>query len=202
MLSHTSSRHGTPSPRPPRHAVAATLDKDAVSRTRGENVQFAASTCVRAVQIGHWLRLLRGVACSVDSGSNVQQCGCSRRVYARGACALGNQSRQCVQAAAATRARPPGSPTHVVWLQRLSKRAKHGCTLAFLDTLASTSRLAFGFNRSGRAPQSSQQARRRLDAIAETQPNSLRDRGWSRDLNPKAATRCSLCGRRGPSGPP
>ena len=52
MLSRTSSRHGTPPP--PRHAVAATLDKDAVSRTRGESVQFAAALCVRAVQIGHY----------------------------------------------------------------------------------------------------------------------------------------------------
>ena len=43
MLSHTSSRHGTPSPRPPPHAVAATLDKDAVSRTRGENVHCLIS---------------------------------------------------------------------------------------------------------------------------------------------------------------
>jgi len=55
-----------------------------------------------------------------------------------------------MQTAMAQDARPPGSPTHVVWLQRLSKRAKHLYTLAFLDTLAS--RLAFGFNRSGRAP--------------------------------------------------
>ena len=42
-LAELSSRHGTPSPRPLRHAVAATLDKDAVSRTRGENVQFAGA---------------------------------------------------------------------------------------------------------------------------------------------------------------
>ena len=46
MLSRTCSRHGTPSTRRSK--------KDAVSRTRGESVQFAAALCVRAVQIGHY----------------------------------------------------------------------------------------------------------------------------------------------------
>ena len=60
-------------------------------------------------------------------------CSCCRALNRSFRCAYKSREagtwRQCSQAHAAKpqAARPPGSPTRVVWLQRLSKRAKDGC---------------------------------------------------------------------------
>ena len=84
--------------------------------------------------LGHWASFASRRACSVLCGRNADECGCSRRVYAHGVYAIGNESRQCVQAVSPCGARSPGTPTPPVRIQRRPKRVERLHALAYLDT--------------------------------------------------------------------
>lgn len=116
---HRRDRHGTPSPRrsirtPFRGRAARTCSLQQHSLCKSSANWPLGFVCKR-----------RGLQRFMWS-----ECAAMRLLTTR-LCTRSLCNRQSVKAVRAgcvcLRARPPGSPTHVVWLQRRSERAEHGC---------------------------------------------------------------------------